>query len=811
MQYILNEKFDGTFSINFIGEDVSYNYREIFEYDLSSPIKGIKSITNFQDTVRGTNSDHYFKIYFSYTNARSGVSWSTEQPITGITNLDVCSLNNFDLKIVYYRVDNVSNGTAPILSISNILIEGTYDINETENSFSLPSGDTFTIFKPKDIYKVFKLTGFELYGLNTQNLNIKFRFTQDNGRSYTQWEPLTIENVATTKLNPIRFAQVEYSVQNTGNNSSKLFDIILTGDFQNINANFLKTNRYGIKQDCAAAWISGATSDDNGTGPCLSGLTNGNIVKGCNPDITGRVYNYNMDWITKGLSCYMTGTNIYTGLNNANSDTTNQSGFWNPYNTPLIGAWYNQLATQSTSILGWTVDYYLRDPDVKGVDMTLHENQLFNVVDVQKIKIMVPNNQFPDNQVTINEFMLDMMDTFEVHILKDDFKIAFGIEKRPMQKDGIYFCQANRLFRVRHAQIFKDVMYMGVYYKVILEKFEQLANERYTNQVAKKLIEPLIKNTTIDELFGFDNQQDTNKTIKKQHRQLTKDPYRSIVNSNVNIVEKKIYNYGIDIAEYFYDFINITTPTTAVTYTFQDSVMSVSDNRAFTMWFNFNNLYNPNKIVDDDVFNSYHVSNNTYFELLNNYDDINKKGYKLWYSNKQISLLLNDDVYVLYATGLTTNVWYGIIVNINNRQRTIDLNLFKRDCDYVIKYFTNNYQNISLYSSDLTGITYYTTRGYKPVKNLEAVKDIKTSKLKLIYNFEYTNVNLSSFEIDQSIMLRASNIKYTNMRIFDDVIPDIEKSNVLNQNIIIDTNHLLLADNANRKLYTANIPNKLWE
>ena len=164
-----------------------------------------------------------------------------------------------------------------------------------------------------------------------------------------------------------------------------------------------------------------------------------------------------------------------------------------------------------------------------------------------------------------------------------------------------------------------------------------------------------------------------------------------------------------------------------------------------------------NNDIDDDVFNSYHVSNNTYFELLNNYDDINKKGYKLWYSNKQISLLLNDDVYVLYATGLTTNVWYGIIVNINNRQRTIDLNLFKRDCDYVIKYFTNNYQNISLYSSDLTGITYYTTRGYKPVKNLEAVKDIKTSKLKLIYNFEYTNVNLSSFEIDQSITYLQKN------------------------------------------------------
>ena len=48
---VVSFKFDGTFSINFLGEDISTNYRDIFEYDLTSAIKGIKKITNFQQKI----------------------------------------------------------------------------------------------------------------------------------------------------------------------------------------------------------------------------------------------------------------------------------------------------------------------------------------------------------------------------------------------------------------------------------------------------------------------------------------------------------------------------------------------------------------------------------------------------------------------------------------------------------------------------------------------------------------------------------------------------------------------------------------
>src|SRR5574343_336795 len=104
--------------------------------------------------------------------------------------------------------------------------------------------------------------------------------------------------------------------------------------------------------------------------------------------------------------------------------------------------------------------------------------------------------------------MLDMMDTFKILILKDEFQRVFGIEKRPSQKDIIFFCQANRFYRVRHAQVHRDIMYMGIYYNVVLEKYEKLANEQNLSAASKNLIEPLTQNNTIDSLFGFENKEE---------------------------------------------------------------------------------------------------------------------------------------------------------------------------------------------------------------------------------------------------------------------------------------------------------------
>ena len=810
MQYIFTKKFDGTFTMSWLGNPISTDEVSTQIHDVKTftitPTKSITSITNFYDIVRGETDKHYFKKYFSYSNIRSGVSYSDPTPITGITQ-DYCPLDLLYLNLSYYRIDT-DTSTMPSLSINTIVINGTYDIEQTDEIINVP--DDGYILTPKDIYKVFKLSGFEIYGINTNNLKIQYRFTQDGGRTYTPWELLTTENISTMKkINPVRFAQVQYSITKINNSiTSKVYDIILLGDFQNINNYYLKTNRYGVREDCAIGGTALSGSTTNGTnsnGVCLSGITS---YKG-----DGNVYNYNKDWYTQGLSCYLTG-NVIANMTAQNNTSTTAAGNYDPYaSSQKIGAWYNFLAGSTNKILGWTVDYHLQDPDGKGIDRYLHEYQLFNIIDVQKIKIIVPENNFPDNQVLINEFSLDMMDTFEVLILKDVFHEAFGIEKRPGQKDIIFFCQANRLYRVRHSQVKRDIMYMGIYYSVILEKYEKLANERNLSPASKNIIEPLTQDNTIDALFGFDNREQENKIVNKQLKPTTHDVYKLTVNPKMSIIKKDIFNSlkGNKIADNYYNLTSIPAGTSAVTYSLKDSILNVSDNRAISLWFNFNNKYDPAKIIDEVVFQSYFINNSTYFEFLNNYDSVNQKGYKIWYSNKQLVLTINNLDYYLNASGLTTNVWYGLTVNIDNRQRKVSLDLFKRNYSYNIDMFTDSYQNVTLDAGNQTGITYYTSAGYRPVKNTEINIKLQDTNLKNVASIEYENVPLNSFNINQIITVYASDIKLTNLRIFNDVIPNDNKSNILLQRVIEDSQYLLLADNATKQLYTSNIQNTRWE
>jgi len=821
MQYFYTPKFDGTFTMSWVGfpvstDEISTQLHDVKNFSIT-PTKSIKTITNFTDIVRGETSEHFFKKYFSYSNARSGLTWSEIAPITGITG-DYCPFNFLYLELSYYRIDTTNTTDSVQLSINNIVIEGTYDIEETDEIIEVP--DSGYILSPKDIYKVFKLTGFELYGVNTNNLIIQYRFTQDGGRTYTKWEPLTAENISTKKLNPVRFAQVQYSIVKIDNSIvSKVYDIILLGDFQNINNYYLKTNRYGIREDCATKYpnwsgdTTATSSGDSNNSICLSGRTS---YKG-----DGNSYNYNRDWFTQGLSCYLTG-NVIGNMSAQNNTATANSGNYSPYNTEKIGAWYNFLANSTNKILGWTIDYHLTDPDGKGIDSFLHEYQLFNIIDVQKIKIIVPENNFPDNQVQITESWLDMTDTFQIYILKDEFHKAFGIEKRPSQKDIIFFCQANRFYRVKHAQVHRDIMYMGIYWNVVLEKYEKLANEQNLSAASRNLIEPLTQNNTIDSLFGNENKQEEKKITNKQFKPTTHEFYRLETNPKLQIVKKDIYStlFGVNtpnngtgtkIADSYYNLSSLPLNTTAITYSVKDSSLKVSDNRAFTLWVNFNNKYDPAKIIDDTVFDSYNIKNNTYFEFFNNYDAINQKGYKISYSNKKLVLTINNLEYYLNCSGLTTNIWYGILINLNNRQRKISLDLYKRNADYNITMFTNNYDNAVVNANNLTGITYYSTRGYKPVKNTEIANQSTSDSLLSLYSVEYTGVTLNSFEIDYMMRVNSSDIKMTNLRIFNNIIPKKSKNNIIIQRIVDDADYLIMGDNASKKLYTANSKNTRWE
>lgn len=820
MQYFYTPKFDGTFTMSWVGSPAYDDEKSTQIHDIITlaipPKKSITSITKFTDIVKGETNEHYFKKFFSFSNMRSGISYTDSAPITGITG-EYCPLNDLYLNLTYYRIDSTDG--VPTLTINAIVIEGTYDIEVTDEIIEVP--DDGYILEPKNIYKIFKLTGYEIYGINTNNLIIKYRFTQDGGRTYTPWEPLSNENISTVKINPIRFAQVQYSITKIDSSiTSKIYDVILTGDFQNINNYYLKTNRYGVREDCDAGGLitTGSTSSNgSSTNICITNNSKSGTYMGQNPN--GSSYNYNRDWITQGLSCYLTG-NVIASMTNDNVSsgdgtlTNNSTGTFNPYsasNQTKISSWYNYLANTVGNIFGWTIDYHLTDPDGKGIDRVLHEYQLFNIVDMQKLKIIVPENNFPDNQVQINEYMLDMMDTFKVLILKDEFQRVFGIEKRPSQKDIIYFCQANRAYRVRHAQVHREIMYMGIYYDVILEKYEQLANEQNLSNLSKNILEPLTRNNTLDSLFGEEVKNQQNKVVNKQLKPTTHDVYKANINKKIDIITKDIFNglKGTKIANNYYNLSSLPNGSEAVTYTKQDPILLASDNRAITFWFSFNTKYDPNKAINDSIFKTYDVPNNNY-SFISNYNPDEQLGYKVDYSNNQIILTINELRYALYVPDIKTNIWYGLSVNIDNRQRIISIDLFKRNYSYSITMYTDKYEKAIVNSDNSTGLTYYTSRGYRPVNNKEINETLFDTKLQLVKSFTGTTDTIS-FEINETITLYASDVKLTNIRIFNNIIPRESISDILQQRVIQDSQYLILADNASRQLYTDNILNTRWE
>ena len=104
-----------------------------------------------------------------------------------------------------------------------------------------------------------------------------------------------------------------------------------------------------------------------------------------------------------------------------------KSQLFNPYQQTAAQDLLNKLSNDATEIFGHQVEYFVTDPDARGIDHSIHEFGLFNIVCEGDIKVAVNNNQFPDNTISTNIFDLTLIDSFEVHITKEMFKQAFGV------------------------------------------------------------------------------------------------------------------------------------------------------------------------------------------------------------------------------------------------------------------------------------------------------------------------------------------------------------------------------------------------
>jgi hypothetical protein len=414
-------------------------------------------------------------------------------------------------------------------------------------------------------------------------------------------------------------------------------------------------------------------------------------------------------------------------------------------------------------MFGHRVIYFVTDPDKKGQDHTMHEYQLYNVVCEGNIKVAVDGNNFPDSQIVMNQFDLSLFESMNVHITKKQFKEIFGPQRRPSKEDFLYFCDINRMFQVDHAQQFRNFNNSAIYYKLVLKKYTQKANVKAGTQEIQNKLQQLTKNSTINELFGIENDQDKASIANKQQfTPLTKDPIR--LDYKATIDKELIENSSTIISKANYDLSTVDYQQVAVKYQNFDPVLTVADNIGYMLWFNINNY------ITDEVYN-----------FMTYYDDTNNLGWKVNLSNDAINITLNSDVYTydLMGSPSTDNIaleeetWYCYVLNIDQRQRKMEQSIYKRNVDE---------------EDDAANLT--------------------STVLRKVYSHSQ-NITPINYQIegDATCEILASDMKVTNIRMFTDIIPADQHNKICNQYVIRDdSKYLVFADNATTRLYLPKFP-----
>ena len=665
--------------------------------------------TSYNDVTTSELKTRYLDRYYRiYQGAYS--EWIQIEDLGELSDfpaIDPNSPMSFELKWV-----RGGTNTSGAISLSEFQIEGTWDVPSASQPLSsFGSIGAYFILKPLDTYKAFNITGFtSTIGGESPNkyLQIKYRISQNSGRAWTQWEILTNENISTLRINPIRFFTIEYEVKRVGSDNTgtiTLYDLQLTGEFQNVTADYQTTNAMGIRSCCNAS--------------------NTNFTDG-NPQ-----------------NCPLPG-------NFSPMTDSQKSQLFNPYAVNKAVQLWNSLTNSTMQVFGHDTLYIITSPDGNGIDYTLHEHQLYNYECSGSIKAIPQDNNFPDNQLKMNQFDLALFDTFEVQVTKDDFKSVFGVDRRPAKEDLIYFCELNKIFKVEHAQALKNFNNASVYYKIVLGKYNQQANKIPANKDIRDQINKLTKNSTLDELIGIEMKNDkTNVANKPQFKTLSKDLIRHNIYARIN--KELIENASIVLSKSNYDLVSVAYGATAVTYTAIDPIIQVSDNRAYTAWFNINN-YTMNEV----------------FNFVDNTSGSN--GYKITLSGGTFSVNWNGNVYSM-PVSINENVWYSYLVNIDQRQRKIYQYLYKRNV----------------------------------ANEVDAGK--MNSTILMLLKDTQDDIAPQNFELENNeLCIKGSDMKLTNIRVFNDVIPFEQHHKMMNQTIIRDTQYLVFADNANQRITLNNYP-----
>jgi hypothetical protein len=429
--------------------------------------------------------------------------------------------------------------------------------------------------------------------------------------------------------------------------------------------------------------------------------------------------------------------------------TLNTNFTFNPYAINQGLNLYQDLSRMVNLTFGHEVQYVRVAASQQGRDVFLGEYTVFGDPVGSCIKVLVPNNEFPDSKPSFNQYGVDFEVPFEVHIDRAYWEDSAGKNIMPQQFDVMYFPIMNRIYEVQSTYMFRDFMYQPLYYKMALVKYQDRANRDMGG--FKETLDNMV--LTPEALFGDEKIQETIRITKPmQYQTITEDndPIRYSVNRSLSIERYDLYNNWVLLTQNYYDLntlYNAQSIVDAVVYkpTF---TLPAGGNLSYCFWF------------------AGKSSSTVYRNLINGRNQANVGidiGVNMNLTGADTVVVTHD-----YATEtftlpekLTADKWFALVVNVSQEFSQI-------------------------------GITLWT------------MQSGKTAELRMVYE-ETKIVNVSADATDYNYRIKASPLLLTNVRIFNDLIPTEKQSGVMGQMNVRDSNKLIVADNAKPILRLAKV------
>jgi hypothetical protein len=416
---------------------------------------------------------------------------------------------------------------------------------------------------------------------------------------------------------------------------------------------------------------------------------------------------------------------------------------FNPYALSKPTNLYKQMSDLSTNMFGHPVKYFRVEPDQRSRDVILMEYSLYNVKETGEFKIMVPDNELPANEFKFDIYGMSFED-FEIHITATQFSSAFGFGKSPIARDYLYFPLNNRMYEVT-AVSFADEFNMNMtYWRVMLKKYENRTSSIHTDSAVEQELSDLI--TGIDEVFGEEIQQEYTQVTKPEQYQTVfntvGDGIRDRVHNNLTILDTEIRNKWTIISKNTYDLSSISdVGIEAVVYK-RKSTLATDENLAVTLWFRPDlSAANPSAVLLDGL--------------------INQKGLKISTTNENIFVQINNDTHQFtYNAPISSDAWYGMVFNLNNKYNQISTTVYKLEPG-------NNLLPNNTTQNSITNI-------------LDETKSIT----------QYSWITTKQYS------LMPGKIKMTNIRLFKKPIESEQRLNILQQYVVRDNQLATIIDNA---------------